>query len=330
MRDALRVEEVGKIKKEKFTKERLTKDDDDIKGFFDWLARVKLLSMNYCNKAVTMRNSQGHVFKNKEQGYMGFGLLVMAQEFAHRNSIDELMTFNITAVPDSLGTPGGFLTKADKSKLGKHMTMDSQDVHLPCSDRSIIFLEYGNAWPNWLVDVPDTFGDTPLKLLEQLPHNVDVCFSTDMYFEHFVKSQEHLQSGEMRNCLSESSTRDVPLISGVLSNAEKRRSCSTWCSMHGRNENASRHIHDHCVYLVVDGHVHRMSSGNGSHVPCQEEHAMRANQQETDTRVIVNIKWAQDHGYRAVCVCSSDPDVFCIFLKFANAFAVTIFLDTGA
>ena len=33
MEDVLRVEDVGKIEKEKFTKERLTKDGDDIKYF---------------------------------------------------------------------------------------------------------------------------------------------------------------------------------------------------------------------------------------------------------------------------------------------------------
>ena len=33
MEDVLRVEDVGKIEKEKFTKEQLTKDGDDIKYF---------------------------------------------------------------------------------------------------------------------------------------------------------------------------------------------------------------------------------------------------------------------------------------------------------
>ena len=111
MKDVLRVEDVGKMEKKKFTKERLTKDGDDIKDFFDRLPRVKLLSMDCCNKTVRMSNSQGQVIKYKEQGDTAFRLLVMAQELAQPISIDELMTFNITAVSHSLGTPDGFMTK---------------------------------------------------------------------------------------------------------------------------------------------------------------------------------------------------------------------------
>ena len=169
-----------------------------------------------CNKTLKMGYSQGQVVKYREQGYTAFRLLVMVQEIAQPNNIDELMTFNITAVPHSLGTPGGFMTKSDKSKLLKHLTVDAQDAYLPRGDRSILFIEDGSARLHWLVDVPDTSGDTALKLLEQLPHNVDVCFSTDMFFEHSVKSRERLLRGEMRNCLSEAGTRDVPLISGVF------------------------------------------------------------------------------------------------------------------
>ena len=148
-----------------------------------------------------------------------------------------------------------------------------------------------------------------------------------MYFEHSVKSREHLRRGQMRNCLSEARTGDVPLISVVSLTMQKKKTqlfnimLNAW-----QSENASRHIHGRSVYLVVDGHVHHLSSEDGSHVHCQEEHAMLSNQQETDTHVIVYINWAQDHGYRAVCVRSSDADVFFILLKFANAFTVTIFL----
>ena len=88
-------------------------------------------------------------------------------------------------------------------------------------------------------------------------------------------------------------------------------------------------VHPWSLCLAVDGHVQHISSEDGSHVHCQEEHAVHSNQQETDTRVIINIKWAQDQGYRAVYVCSSDADVFFILMRFAKAFEDTFFLDTG-
>ena len=56
---------------------------------------------------------------------------------------------------------------------------------------------------------------------------------------------------------------------------------------------------------------------------------MHSNQEETDTCVIVYIKWAQDHGYRPVCIRCSDADVFFILLKYGSVFTVKLFLDTG-
>ena len=57
----------------------------------------------------------------------------------------ELTTFDVTAVPHSLGTPDGLMTKTDKSKFVKHLTADADDVRLPRGDISILFIEDGNA-----------------------------------------------------------------------------------------------------------------------------------------------------------------------------------------
>ena len=120
------VGEVGQIFKDRFIKERLTEYCDYINDFLGWLPRVKLLDYK----------------ENRDPTFM---LLVMAQELAQPISIDELTTFNITAVPHSLGIPDGVLTKTDQSKLLKHWIADAQDVHLPRVDRTIIFIENGNA-----------------------------------------------------------------------------------------------------------------------------------------------------------------------------------------
>ena len=67
----------------------------------------------------------------------------MAQE--QLVSIDELTTFNITAVLHSPGTPDGLMTKTDQSKLVKHLTGDADDVRLSRGNISILFIEDRNA-----------------------------------------------------------------------------------------------------------------------------------------------------------------------------------------
>ena len=61
----------------------------------------------------------------------------------------------------------------------------------------------------------------------------------------------------------------------------------------------------------------------------EEVFEMRSDQEETDTRVILYIKWAQDKGYASACVRSPDSDIFFPLLKYASSFTITILFDTG-
>lgn len=56
---------------------------------------------------------------------------------------------------------------------------------------------------------------------------------------------------------------------------------------------------------------------------------MRSSQEESDTRFIIYTKWAQDNGYKAVCIRSSDADVFFILLNYASSFNIAIYMDMG-
>jgi len=62
----------------------------------------------------------------KEQGYIAFQLLIKSQLIEQPISIEELMTYCITPVPHSLGTPDGYMTKTDKSKMVACLTSDVQ------------------------------------------------------------------------------------------------------------------------------------------------------------------------------------------------------------
>ena len=51
--------------------------------------------------------------------------------------------------------------------------------------------------------------------------------------------------------------------------------------------------------------------------------------QETDTRVVLYIKYAAASGYQSVMVRTLDTDIFVILLHHAPSVNTTIFLDTG-
>ena len=95
------------------------------------------------------------------------------------------------------------------------------------------------------------------------------------------------------------------------------------------SDNEASHVKNRNVMLVVQGRVFKVTS-DGQSVRDTEVPAFRSNQEETDSRIIIYIAYAQDEGYDRVVVHSPDSDIFFILLSFAHKFQLTIFFDTGS
>ena len=64
-------------------------------------------------------------------------------------------------------------------------------------------------------------------------------------------------------------------------------------------------------------------------VTTYEIHELVSNQEETDTRVVLYLKYAVKLGYKSAVVRTPDSDIFFILLHHAQSIALTIYLDTG-
>ena len=64
-------------------------------------------------------------------------------------------------------------------------------------------------------------------------------------------------------------------------------------------------------------------------VTTQEVHELTSNQEETDTRIVLYLKYAAKLGYKSAVVRTPDTDIFVILLFYANTIGLTIFLDIG-
>ncbi|KAG1700946.1 hypothetical protein GQR58_005063 [Nymphon striatum] len=86
--------------------------------------------------------------------------------------------------------------KRTSQKLFAYLTADVQHFELPAQgNENTFYIEDGNARLYTLKDLPDTFEQVCMKILQVLPKNKDVIFSTDMYVEGSVKSQERMRRG---------------------------------------------------------------------------------------------------------------------------------------
>ena len=66
-----------------------------------------------------------------------------------------------------------------------------------------------------------------------------------------------------------------------------------------------------------------------SEVRRTEIHELHSNQEETDTRVILYVKYAQTKGFQSTIVRSPDTDIFFILLHHCNDLDITIYGDIG-
>ena len=64
-------------------------------------------------------------------------------------------------------------------------------------------------------------------------------------------------------------------------------------------------------------------------VTTHEIHELVSNQEETDSRVVLYLKYAVKLGYKSAVVRTPDGDILFILLHFAHVISPTIFLDVS-
>ena len=103
------------------------------------------------------------------------------------------MSYLLTPVPHSLGTPGGFFNKTNKAAM-LHYLIDHtpEEVVVPANS---MYIQDGNALFHALKNLPPTFGEICLKVLDQIVAKTNFVFSTDSYHPDSIKSQERLHRG---------------------------------------------------------------------------------------------------------------------------------------
>ena len=129
----------------------------------------------------------------QEQSELAFKLLVKSQLLDEPVDLDLLMSYTLTPVPHTLGTPDGYFTKTNKAAL-LHFVLDdlTEQVTYPLD---AFYIQDGNALFHELKDIPPSFGDICLKGLDQMVCQANFLFSTDRYDENSVKGQERLRRG---------------------------------------------------------------------------------------------------------------------------------------
>ena len=184
--DVMQAEVKGKNQKDAFIRDRLA-TGCSAELFFEPIPRLKLKTMAACNKTAKLKTSDGKIIQYKEQSDLAFMLLIKSQVLDEPLDLDELLTYSLFPVPYIFATADGFFAKTNKAKM-LHFILEAY-TDLPHYPNDCFHIEDGNALIHILKDLPPTFGEICLMILDQ------IVFSTDSYHPDSIKSQERLHRG---------------------------------------------------------------------------------------------------------------------------------------
>ena len=320
----LTAETLGKEAKEKFVKDRLEKKDH----FFEPVKRMNLKTMSSAHKTGRVKSTKNKIIEFKQQSTVMINLLVRSQE-GSAVDIEDLMTYPLTPVPFSIGTADGFMTKNDKSKGFDYLTKDIDSVQLPPFDTTLT-IEDGNALFYYMHDLPGNFKEIVRKIFDLMGKNCNVVFSTDTYLPNSIKAMERRRRGCGEKLIVQGELTKRPADwKAFLTNDQNKKQLiqlilDIWSSADFARNLATRNI-----IVIAEGHAYQLQSLDGQTTDRMEIMSLHSTQEETDTRIILYCKYAQDNGYEYVRVRSPDSDVFFVLLLYVHEMTITVFFDTG-
>lgn len=201
------------------------------------------------------------VIQYREQSDLAFMLLVKSQCLEQPIDLSELMKYSLTPVPHSLGTSDGFFNKTNKASMLHFLTDDFKD-DVPYPTDKTVFIQDGNALFHTLSNLPPTFGEICLQLLDQMAAKKDFIFSTDCYHDTSIKSQERLRRGVSQQYIVEGPATRKPLdFKLFLANeTNKKQLCQLLLKVWGSETAFSRIQKCSRAIAVVEGKAYHLKA----------------------------------------------------------------------
>ncbi len=173
------------------------------------------------------------------------------------------MSYPLTPVPPSLGTPDGFFAKTNKASILHFLLEDmTEEVHYPSG---AILIQDGLALLYKLVNLPPTFGEICLQILDHMIAKKNFIFSTDSYQADSIKGQERLRRGSAEKYLIDGpATRKPADFKMFLTNDEnKKQLCQLLFHVWKSQSAYSRLEKCGTAVAIIDGRAFQYNASNG-------------------------------------------------------------------
>ena len=316
----------GKSLKKEFVEKRLKSDSEE--DFFDRIPRQKYLTMADGNKKEKMMTSKRKQIQYQDERDVAMKLLVKSQMEGKIISLEEFVKYSGSPVPPQCGTPDGFFLKTNKAAMLHYIMKEhGETAEFPVG---AFHIEDGNALFYMLTALGPTLGAICLQLLDRMVPKKNFIFSTDCYHPDSIKTQERIRrgSGEQYAFKGQATVRPKDFKHFLGNEVNKANFCKLLGNVWSDSKAASRLKKCNISIVTIDGIASELKV-SGADVECTEILELRSNQEETDTRVVLYVRYAESRGFDSVIVRTPDTDIFFILLHHCHEFQITIYVDIG-
>ena len=155
-------------------------------------------------------------------------------------------------------------------------------------------------------------------------------FLTDRYDEGSIKAQERLRRGISEKFVVDGPATRKPVDWKIfLQNDEnKEQLCELLLKVWSSEDAVCRLEKCQRSLLIVNGKAFDLTV-NDTEIEATELPELYSNHEETDSRVVLYIKYAEETGFKSALVRTPDSDIFFILLNHALSIKISIFIDIG-
>ena len=149
-----------------------------------------------------------------------------------------------------------------------------QDAECP-SDA--LFIQDGNALFHGLNNLPPTFGQVCLRILDIMVAKGNFVFATDCYHAESIKGQERLRRGcSPKFVVDGPATRTPADFKVFLTNEDNKMQLCHLLLQVWKGEGAASRLKDiPTAVMIVDGRAHQLTSSDGNVSKCYINHIIR-------------------------------------------------------
>lgn len=222
-----------------------------------------------------------------------------------------------------------FLAKIEKSKAFHHVSKEVPDKAQPPVNETLTIHD-GNATFYYMREVPGNFKLICLKIFDMMSKG-DVVFSTDLYIPGSIKSMERQRRGNTDKLIVRGeNTKKPPDWKAFLCNDENKKQFIDLLVKEWSKDEYAPKLHGRQVIIICNGTANLLTSQDGHTTEKVMIDGLQSSQEESDTRVILYIKYALSKGYRYSRIKSPDTDIFFILLHYIPQLeGITVLFDTG-